>query len=231
MKPQDNHRKWAITRWKQAQNTQCIQSCPTDMLEGSLRQNQFSFAQTAEAYKSGVWAIVGDRVPGCPCPVFRCTASQKGKLYIWSRLQTTKTALVRHLKAFPFQPPPGQKYLCWKTADWIVRNSDFPLSIEWRSCSCPAVWCDRAAVTGSVSLPHSVTFILHGQHTMWVPALLSDKCIQLSLENNKRFLHFCKQLVPLSALGGKNMILIADWISPGFAFQEGAFTVLIFFFW
>lgn len=87
----------------------------------------------------------------------------------------------------------------------------------------------RAAVTSSVSLPHPVPLILHGQHTLFVPDLFSYKCIQLSLENSKRILHFCNQLVPRSALGGKNMILIADWISLDLHSRKGFSLFWVFF--
>lgn len=154
---------------------------------------------------------------------------KKGKLFIWSRLQITRTAPLRHLKAFTFQPPLRLRYLCWKAADQILGNSDFPISRVEGSCPCPAVWCDRAAVTASVSLPPAATFVLHGQHALWVPALFSYKCIQLSLENNKRFPHFCKQLVPVSALGGKNTIPIADWISLDLHSRKGFYFFVVSF--
>lgn len=140
-------------------------------------------------------------------------------------------APVRHLQGFISEPPPGLKYLCWKAADQILGAVIF-LSPESGgvSCPCPAVWCDRAAVTGCASLPHAVPLIFHGQHALLVPALFSHKCIQLSLENSKRFLHFCKQCVPLSALGGKNTILIADWISLHLHSRKGVCFVWLFFF-
>lgn len=174
MKPPDNYRKWIITKWKQAQN---IQSCPTDMLEGSPRQNQFSFAWTAGVYESGMRAVVGDRIAGCPCPAFGCTAPEKGKLFIWSRLQITKIAPVRHLKAFTFEPPSGLKYLCWKAADHILGSSYFPLSREWRGLA----HAHQCGVTELLSLAlspcpmHSHSSCMANMHCGFLPCFPTNK--------------------------------------------------------
>lgn len=73
---------------------------------------------------------------------------EKGKLLICSRLQMTRIASVRHLKAFTLQPPAGLKYLCWKAAEQILGNSDYPLSREWRGLA----HAQHCGVTGLLSL-------------------------------------------------------------------------------
>lgn len=88
--------------------------------------------------------------------------------FVWSKLQLTKVPTCRYLKAFTYKPLPGLKHLSWKAADQILGHSPKSRGV---SCPCLVVWCDRAADTGSASLPRAALLVWHGQHPPCVPAL------------------------------------------------------------
>lgn len=86
----------------------------------------------------------------------------------------------------------------------------FP-SPKSKGAVCPCLCCQHRLC---LLVPHSPTCFAWST-TPWATDLFSYQCIQFSLENIKRWQihHCCKYLVSLSALAGRNVILIVDWIS------------------
>lgn len=127
-------------------------------------------------------------------------------MFIWSKVQLTEVPTCMQIpQSTSISATTWLKHLSWKTADQILGHSPKSRRV---TCLCPMVWWP--AERFYLPAPYSLTCFTWSTPVMG-PRHVSYKCIQLSLENIKRWqiLNFCKQLVPLS---GKNVILIANRI-------------------